>query len=106
MTVRQLQHATPTVLRIPERALQVPRDGDDSSGYTAWLTGPAGAGTARLVPIVGTHDPYDLIIIDYDGDASHSRSWVRHSQIDRVVVYTLIAASAASFPSPVNALSS
>ncbi len=99
-----LDRPGPTVLRVSADALDAPRDAADESGYIAWLAGPAGSGTARMLPIGQAEEPYDLIIVDYEGSTSHSRSWVRHARVDGLVIYSLLAASPASFPSPSHAL--
>jgi hypothetical protein len=90
---------TPSVLRVPYSALGRTGDGAaGSTGYSAWLTGPAGSGTARILSIDELDVPYDLIVVDYDTPKPHSRSWVRHSAVDRLVVYTLLGETPPSFP--------
>ncbi|MFJ8896041.1 hypothetical protein ACIRCZ_15780 [Leifsonia sp. NPDC102414] len=95
---------TPAVLRVSESALAVapPRSGDDRGGCSAWLSGPAGSGTARILHLEGDAPHPDLIVVDYPG--AYSRSWVLHSVVGELAVFTLLAEAPTSFPSRSHAL--
>lgn len=98
---------TPAVLRVSDAALAIasPRSGDDQGGCSAWLSGPAGSGTARILHLEGDAPHPDMIVVDYASSGGlHSRTWVLHSVIGELGVFTLLAESPTSFPARAHAL--
>lgn len=89
----------PTVLRVAAEQLDAALTGPGrQDGYRAVLTGPAGAGTHRIVTIAGSGDPHDLIVVDYGDSPGYSRAWLRGGESVEGTLYTLLAELPASFP--------
>lgn len=98
---------TPTVLRVSDSALAIahPRSGDDRGGCTAWLSGPAGSGTARILHLDANAPHHELIVVEYESaSGAYSRSWVLHSVVGELAVYSMLAESPSSFPGRAHAL--
>lgn len=98
---------TPAVLRVSAAALAIapPRSGDDRGGCTAWLSGPAGSGTARILQLESDAPHHDMIVVDYESvTGAYSRSWVLHSLVGELAVYTMLAEAPTSFPARSHAL--
>ncbi|GAB3574280.1 hypothetical protein GCM10027406_04110 [Leifsonia lichenia] len=106
MSVKTMRQ-TPAVLRVSETALAIapPRSGDDRGGCSAWLSGPAGSGTARILHLEGDAPHPDMIVVDYAGvTGAYSRSWVLHSVVGELAVFTLLAEAPTTFPARSHAL--